>query len=288
MLLVDSKNDLGEGPVWRHETKELIWVDYNKGDLCRYHLSSKQYTSIKLAETLMLAMPTDRGNFLLAVKNEVWLYSIKENKILKKQLVDENKPNNRLNDGKCDAKGRLWIGTMDDGAKPDSGALYQVESGLKYQMMDEPYTIPNGIAWNSANTEMYVVDSYTKHVYRYDFNLEDGSIANRKVLIDTSSQEGSPDGMCIDQEDNLWIAFWQGQCLIQYNLSGEIISKIVLPVHIPTSCCFGGDDLSTLFITSSRAYDSPENISKFPLSGGLFAIRTEIAGAPVPLFKQSS
>jgi sugar lactone lactonase YvrE len=248
-LEVECKNDLVEGPVWDHLKGELLWVDYNNGKVCSFHPKSQSYSEV---------------------------------------TIKENKPNNRLDDNKCDAYNRLWIGTMSITADAPEGALYRVNADLTYEKMDDPFIVPNGIAWNKNNTAMYVVDSMTKKIFRYNFNLEKGTISNKKVLIDTADEQGFPDGMAIDEYDNLWVAFWQGQMVIQYDTkTGKVLSRITTPTVIPSSCCFGDKDLSTLYITSSRKYDTEENIEKFPNAGGLFSFKPGIKGMPAQFFNES-
>jgi sugar lactone lactonase YvrE len=285
--ILDCKNGLGEGPIWNSRNNSLLWIDFDKGNLCTYHLPDKMYQETYLAADLMLCLPTTSDNYLLAAGRELIIWDNKaEIKINALTLRDEPAAN-RLNDGKCDAKNRLWIGTMNRGANSGAGALYKIEAGLRYTKMEEGYTIPNGIAWNKNNTEMYVVDSAEKKVFKYAFDLEAGTIGQKQVLIDTSSLEGLPDGMTIDEEDRLWIAFWEGGSLIQFDsATGYTIRKVNVPANIPTSCCFGGKDLDLLYITSSRRYDSPKKILEFPFAGGLFAVKTGCKGLLPNFYKE--
>lgn len=286
--VVDCKNDLGEGPVWDHTNGELLWVDYDSGKVCKYHINTKNYSEVPIADTVMVAIPTNRNNWIVAINKDVAIYNPLEKKIVKQVTIQENKPNNRLNDGKCDAYNRLWIGTMSNDADAPVGALYKVNANLIYEKMDQPFIIPNGIAWNKKNTAMYVVDSMMKKIFRYDFNLEKGAISNKTVLVDTATEMGLPDGMAIDEDDNLWVAFWQGQSVMQYDTNtGKLLGRINVPAFIPSSCCFGDEDMSTLYITSSRKYDTAENIEKFPQAGGLFSIRPGVKGTPTQFFNES-
>ena len=288
MIVVDCQNDLGEGPVWDHVKEELIWVDYNSGKICSFHPGSQKYSSVSVADTVMVAIPTNRKNWVVAIDKKVCIYDPYKKQVIREVTVEENKPDNRLNDGKCDAKNRLWIGTMNKAGDTAAGALYKVNADLTYEKMDEPFIIPNGIAWNKKNTAMFVVDSMTKEIFRYDFDLEKGTIRNKRVLIDTSSVMGWPDGMAIDEEDHLWVAFWQGQSVVRYDSNtGEVLTCIYVPAFIPSSCCFGGKDLRTLYITSSRRYDTAENIEKFPQAGGLFSCQPGVRGMPAAFFNES-
>ncbi len=287
IVIVDCKNDLGEGPVWDIINGELLWVDYDSGKVCKYHVNSKNYSEVSIADTIMLAIPTNRNNWIVAINKNIAIYNPRKKKIIKQVTIQENKPNNRLNDGKCDAFNRLWIGTMSNNADAPVGALYKVNDNLVYEKMDESFIIPNGIAWNKKNTAMYVVDSMIKKIFRYDFDLEKGTIGNKSVLIDTSAENGLPDGMAIDEDDNLWVAFWQGQSVLQYDTyTGEVLARISVPAFIPSSCCFGDEDLGTLYITSSRKYDRKENIEKFPHAGALFSIKPGIKGMPAQFFNE--
>lgn len=285
---IDAKNDLGEGPVWDHLKQELLWVDYNQGKVCSFHPKSQKYAEITIADTVMVAIPTQKNNLIVAIDKNVAIFDTHKKTLTKQVTIAENKPNNRLNDGKCDANNRLWIGTMSKSAEATEGALYKVNSDLTYEKMDEPYTIPNGIAWNKNNTAMYVVDSIMKKIFWYDFNLTKGTISNKRVLIDTVDEQGLPDGMTIDENDNLWVAFWQGQCVVQYDTkSGKVLSRINTPAVIASSCCFGDKNLTTLYVTSSRKYDTVENIKKFPNAGGLFSVQPGVKGLPTQFFNES-
>lgn len=285
---VDCNNDLGEGPVWDHQNGRLMWVDYNRGKVCSFHPPSKVYTEVQVGETVMVAIPTSRKNWILAIDKKIVIYDPEKGKLCREVTIRENDPGNRLNDGKCDSRGRLWIGTMRNTADLPSGALYKVDADLVYQKMDEHFIIPNGMAWNKSNTEMYIVDSRMKKIFCYDFDADEGRISNKRTWIDTSAEKGMPDGMTIDENDNVWVAFWEGQSVCCFDAkTGAVLTRINIPAMIPGSCCFGGDDLATLFITSSRKYDTAENIQKFPFSGALFSVRPGGRGLPASCFNES-
>ncbi len=285
---LDCKNDLGEGPVWDHLNRKLMWVDYNQGKVCSYHPGSKEYMEMQVSDTVMVAIPTNCGNWILAINKKIVIYDPVKRSWLNEVTIAEKNYDNRLNDGKCDNLGRLWIGTMSNSADKPTGALYRINTDLSFQKMDEPFIIPNGMAWNKNNTRMFMVDSQMRKIFSYDFDIEKGSIKNKQVLIDTSSEPGMPDGMTIDENDNLWVACWQGQTVCCYDtLTGALLNRIRTPAMIPSSCCFGGDDLSTLYITSSRKYDNEENIKRFPFSGGLFSVKPGVRGVQGSFFIES-
>lgn len=284
----DCKNDLGEGPVWDHLNGNLMWVDYNRGKICNFQPQSKKYKEVQVADTVMVSIPTNRNKWILAVDKKIAIYDPEKGKYCSEVIIRENDSDKRLNDGKCDGRGRLWIGTMRYEADLPSGALYRVDADLTYKKMDEHFVIPNGMAWNKNNTKMYIVDSSMKKIFCYDFDLDRGSIYNKKTWVDTSAEKGMPDGMTIDENDNLWVSFWKGQSVCCFDgKTGAVLTRICIPAMIPSSCCFGGDDLATLFITSSRKYDTAENKQKFPFSGALFSVCPGVRGMPASFFNET-
>lgn len=286
-LLLDCKNNLGEGPVWDYTKQELTWVDFDKGKIFKYNPSSGQHSFISVKGRVMVSVPTDKGNMIMAIDKKIKIVNPVCNSILKEIYTDSDYQNNRLNDGKCDALGRLWIGTMNNNGKLPEGNLYKINPDLSSEIMDNNFTIPNGIAWNKDNSKMYMVDSALRVIYQYDFNLQNGKISNKKILIETDPALGLPDGMSIDTDGNLWIAFWKGKCIgCVDSHTGKLLKKIKTPCAVPTSCCFGGENLSTLFITSSRKYDTKNNIKKNPSSGGLFFLDTNVNGYKANFFKE--
>ena len=271
-LVLDCCNDLGEGPVWDHWQQQLIWVDFDNAKICRWRPGSQEYSFIRTPSEVMVAIPTDHGNLIAGMKKEIAIIDPGSCQIIKKVFLEREFPYSRINDGKCDSRGRLWVSTMDSEARTGTGSLYKVNEDLSYEKMDTSFIIPNGLAWSDDNKIMFLIDSALRRVYQYEFDAETGSISNRKILASTPSGLGLPDGMSIDTEGNLWIAFWKGACIgCVDSVSGELLKRIKTPFGVPTSCCFGGQNLDILFITSSRKYDSAENVRKFEYAGGLFS-----------------
>jgi sugar lactone lactonase YvrE len=134
---------------------------------------------------------------------------------------------------------------------------------------------------------MYYNDTPTMTVQAFDYDDKTGTISNRRVAIKIPRGMGAPDGMTIDSEDKLWIALWGGYAVGRFDpLTGELLQKIKVPAPNVSSCAFGGEDLKTLYITTARAWVKPEKLIEFPLSGGLFAIRTDVKGVSASFFNQ--
>ncbi len=223
--------------------------------------------------------------------------------------MEEDKPDNRFNDAKCDVNGRLWAGTMAKSQTPLDGNLYTYAAGkfilcnvhTPLRKLHECYyvlfhagklslcvpgvTISNGLGWSLDNKTMYYIDSPPRHIYSFDYNLADGAIANQKILVDFGKQGdiGFPDGMCTDIEGRIWVATFSGGCV---SCLDPKTGDLILCVEIPgakeiTSCCFGGPDHSWLFVTCASL--SP---TAGPNGGSVFVIKDlGTKGLPANRFK---
>jgi len=190
----------------------------------------------------------------------------------------------RFNDGKCDSKGRFWAGTMSLEKSPavvyeeGSGSIYSYTEERGIRQHETGITISNGFAWNAEETLMFYIDSFPRKVYVYKFDKEKGEISDRRVLKDfavTSVEEyGFPDGCCVDADDNLWVAMYNGGKVVCLNTSnGDIIREVRFPVKRITSACFGGDNLDELYVTSGvYGLSEKEFAEEQPLAGSLFKV----------------
>ncbi|MCB1092546.1 MAG: SMP-30/gluconolactonase/LRE family protein, partial [Verrucomicrobiae bacterium] len=193
-------------------------------------------------------------------------------------------PENRLNDAKVDRLGRLWVGSMAITARPGHGALYRIDGRGRSMRMDKGFTVGNGMGWSPDNQVMYFCDSGAGKVYSYEFELETGKIRNRKILIEVPDKSGRPGGMTVDAEGHLWIAHFDGWSIGRYTPEGRLEQLIPLPVPRPTSCIFGGPDMTDLIITSARIQLSAERVAEAPLSGSVFSLPCSVQGIREPEF----
>jgi len=185
--------------------------------------------------------------------------------------VEPDRPANRFNDGKCDANGRLWAGTMND--NDPVANLYRVTNTI--QQVQTGIGISNGIAWNRTNTLMYYIDTPTGKVDVFDFNNSEGQISNRRTVYDFSrvGERGSPDGMNIDANGNLWVACWGGTQIIQVDANtGQKMRSIDMPAQNITSIAFGGPNLDVMYVTSASDGLSDVQKAQQPAAGSLFQI----------------
>lgn len=278
-LVIDSKSELGEGAIWNAKTGELLWINIVGEVLNFYNPKTENNKEMFTGQMIGTVVPTTTGDVLVAL--QYGIYRFDRNTGTKKLIVDpeEDLTNNRFNDGKCDPAGRFWAGTMSLKNEKNAGALYRLDADSSIHKMVDKVSISNGIAWSQDKTKMYYIDTPTQEVVCYDYDDKTGEIRNKKVAIEIPQKIGSPDGMTIDSEGNVWIALWGGSAVACWNPeSGELLQTIKVPAKNVTSCAFGDDDLGTLYITTARTDTSDEELKKYPFAGGVFKTRPGVFG----------
>lgn len=285
-LVIDNKSDLGEGSIWNWKTGELIWINITGKILNFYNPKTENNKEMFTGQMIGTVVPAESGQVIVALKNGI--YSLDPLTGTKKLIVDPEKdlPDNRFNDGKCDPAGRFWAGTMSISGKKGVGALYRLDPDSSIHKMIENVSISNGIVWSPDATKMYYIDTPTQKVMAYDYDNETGEISNPKVAVNVSPEMGSPDGMTIDADGNIWVALWGGSAVGCWNPeTGKLLKKVEVPAKNVTSCAFGDDDLETLYITTAQQNTSDEELQKFPHAGGVFKTRPGVKGMKAFFYK---
>lgn len=283
--MIDSKSELGEGAIWNYKTGELMWVNINGKILNFYNPQTGNNKEMFTGQMIGTVVPTSSGDVLVALTNGIYRFNTKTGS--KNRLVnpEKNLPNNRFNDGKCDPAGRFWVGTMSTVDEKNAGTLYRFDTDSTIYTMIENVSISNGIVWSLDTTKMYYIDTPTQKVVSYDYNNATGEITNKKVAVEVPKEMGSPDGMTIDSEGNLWVALWGGSAVACWNPeTGKLLRTINVPAKNVTSCAFGGNDLSTLYITTARIATTDEELEKFPNAGGVFKCQPGVKGVEAFFF----
>jgi L-arabinonolactonase len=286
--IASTRNALGEGPVWHHVEHSLYWVDIDGSCFHRYVPATGENSIYKAGVRIGALAPRAKGGFVLATERGFALWEADANRVhfLNEPLISD--PSGRFNDGAVDARGDFWAGLMSENIERRNqydAPIYRLSVDRTVEEIDIGYGLPNGMGWSPDSTIMYIVDSMHRAVFAYDYDIETGAIAHRRVAIDTSARQGVPDGMTVDSEGYLWVAFWDGWSIVRYDPNGGIVREIQLPVQRPTSCAFGGDDLSDLYITSARVDLSAEELAKQPFAGDLLRIRMDIKGQVQQLYQ---
>lgn len=278
-LVLDTQSVLGEGSLWNYKTGELMWVDIKKEILHIYNPLTGYNKEMFTGQMIGTVVPTESGNVLVALQKGIYYFELETGS--KKLLVNPEKdlPNNRFNDGKCDPSGRFWAGTISTTGEKNVAALYRLDPDTTIHKMIDGVSISNGIVWSSDKTKMYYIDTPTQKIMVYDYDDASGNISNPEVAVHVPAELGSPDGMTIDENDNLWVALWGGSAVGCWNpATGKLIDKIDVPAKNVTSCAFGDEDMGTLYITTARIATSDEELGKWPHAGGVFKYRPGVKG----------
>ena len=231
------------------------------------------------------AVPMENGKLLLALESGLATFDLNTEKLIKHPVLENSDPKMRFNDGKVGPNGNFYIGTMHKAFESHTGNLYCISKDLETSIAIKQTTISNGMAWSGDRKKFYYIDSPTFQVQAFDYDLKMGTISNGKTAFAIPKEYGSPDGMSIDAEDMMWVAHWGGHCVRRWNPNtGEVLEKIEVAAPHVTSCCFGGNDLKTLYITSARSGMTEQQLQEYPLSGGLFVYNTQVKGTPINYF----
>jgi sugar lactone lactonase YvrE len=278
-LVLDSRAALGEGPCWLADRQRLLWVDILAGQVHLLDPETAEDRAIPAGQPVGAAVPADDGRVVLALQDGFALLDPGSGKLERLADVERDRPDNRMNDGKCDCAGRFWAGTMAVDERTVSGALYRLEAGRVTRVLDG-VGISNGLGWSLDDARMYYVDTPTARVDVFDFDPVTGTVANRRPLLQVEGH-GKPDGMTVDAGGSLWVALWGGWRILHVLPDGSVAGAVQLPVSQVTSCCFGGPDLGDLYVTTARKGLSPERLAAEPLAGGIFRCRPGAEGLPV-------
>jgi sugar lactone lactonase YvrE len=279
--IADVKAVLGEGPVWVAREQALYWVDIPQKRVFRWSEAEGVRVSDVPAHVCSI-VPRESGGFIGAGYDGF----LEIGDGLELRQLEDPEPeleSNRFNDGKVDRRGRFWAGTMDRNERAASGSLYRYDADRSWARIDSGYRVTNGPAFSLDGRTMYHTDSALQTVYAFDL-AEDGAASNRRVFARFGEGDGYPDGMTVDAEDCLWIAFWDGWCVRRFSPQGERLHELRVPAQRPTSCAFGGPGLQRLFITSASRDLSPQEREVQPYAGGLFMTVPGVKGVPEPLF----
>lgn len=273
---------LGEGPLWHPIEKCLYWVDIVAATLYRLNKDSS-IDKFSMPNEIGCIASSAKGGLIAALSDRFVTIDTKTGTTQNIAFPLQGEKNIMFNDGKCDRQGRFWAGTKDRTEKNPIGALYCLNKENVTEMLNG-FTVSNGIAWNLDNSLMYICDSPARQIYQYEFDSKRGSLGEMHVFAQIPKEEGFPDGLTVDSQGYLWSCHWDGWQITRYAPNGEIDSVIPMPIPRPTSCCFGGSDLTTLYVTSASIGLTASQLADAPQSGMLFAIETGIWGLPEPSY----
>lgn len=273
----------GEGAVWHAAHKAVYWTDINRFLIHRFTEAEQSVRSWFFDEPVTAMMLTDRPETLLvALGSRVILWEPATDKRHEPLFCLEGWPQVRLNDARVDPRGSLWMGTMRNNVNPDGtgsevggkdGVLYRLDPDRKVSVWRKDIGISNTLTWSPDRRHYYFGDSLANVIWQYDYDAAKGEIANERPFL-AGFERGAPDGSAMDSEGYLWNCRFFGACVVRVAPDGKVDSVVEMPVHNITTCTFGGADLKTLYITTAKA----EAPASDRLAGGLYAVRTSVAG----------
>ena len=279
MKSIQSQCFLGEGPLWIAELGCFFWVDIDKGNLHRYHLASEKLEIRHFPHYLAVTLQGQNGKLILGLDRKLVRYDWERQELETLCEVEADLTLNRFNDGKVDPQGRIWIGTLSTLFTEGAGSLYRIDSDFKPEVQLKNLTISNGMAWTEDQETFYFIDTPTRKIQEFAFDLESGAIEFRRIAVEIPEGLGFPDGMCIDQEGMLWVAHYGGSGVYRWDPNtGQLLDKIDLPVPHVTSCCFGGENLDLMLITTAQENMSEDDLKKYPKSGDVFLVQLDVRG----------
>ena len=278
-VALSSEDLLGEGPVWRAQTDELLRVDIAQGLVHAWHPQSGRVTTRRMEGEAAAVVLCHSGALIVAVDHD--LYLVEDDRELRLLAgVEHDRPENRFNDCRSDPQGRLWAGTMSKTREPGAAALYRLDPERGLKVVIEGTTISNGIGWSPDGQLMYFIDSITQQIDVFDFDGRDGSISDRRAFVEIDSADGLPDGLAVDAEGGIWVCLFGGGAIRRYSSQGALEEHVALPAPHATCPAFGGHDLSTLFITTTRHKLAAEDLARYPAAGSVLALTPGVQGLP--------
>ncbi len=274
-IVVEAAAEHAEGPLWDAYDDTLIWVDQYRGIVRRARSSSGgvlvEQEPFRLGMPVGAIVPAGSGDDGWLVAAGRGFHHLDRDGILTPivDVLPDDGVRRRMNDGKLDPRGRFWAGSMAFDKTPGAGALYRLDGDHPVLMLDG-VTISNGLAWTPEGDTLFYIDTPTQTVRRFTVGAD--RLEGGEVVVSIPPGQGAPDGMCIDDRGCLWVALWGGGAVQRYTADGRLLARVEVAAAQVSSCCFGGTDGTTLFITTSAEGYDRAALRRDPNAGKIFAV----------------
>lgn len=275
IALWEVEATLGEGVLWDAATDRVWFVDIKKRHIHSCAADGSARRTWDAPSQVSAIVPVEGGGWVVSLEDGLYRFDETSGQFTLLRAVEADQPGNRFNDAFVDAAGRLWFGSMDNGEKTPTGALYRYDRGDIAQA-DSGYIITNGPAVSPDNRTLYHTDTLDKRVYAFDL-AADGSVSNKRLFARVD-EGGHPDGMAVDAEGHVWVAVFRGWRIDRYAPDGRKVGTLRFPCSNITKLAFGGADLRTVWVTTARKGLSDEELAQQPLAGALFTFRADVPG----------
>ena len=282
--IVQVGNTLGESVVWDDAQEAVWWTDIEERYLYRYRLGPQKVESFNTPERLCaFGLTREKDRLICAFESGFAFMDVKKRAVHWVARPLQGRSGIRFNDGRVDRQGRFWCGTTTEEAAAGLGALYCLDSSLAVSVRVRGIHTTNALCWSPDSASLYLADSTKRTVRVYAFDRDRGRLSAKRTFAATA--EGVyPDGADVDTSGCLWNAQWGGGRIVRYTSGGKVDRELIVPTRQPTSVCFGGRELDTLFVTSARKGLSPRELTASAHAGDLFVYRTGIRGIAAPRF----
>lgn len=290
---VSSPCRTGESPFWHPGEQALYWVDIPSRCLHRLDPATGASRRWDFESEVSACAPLLGGGLLLAMRDGLWRFDAGRFLLHRVAKPPYNPAEQRFNDGKADAAGRFWVGTLHD-ARENKATLYCYDRrrGARHAMGVRAAGMANvnGIAWSPDARTLYWADTKAHTLFAADHEPATGELSRRRVFHAFAARPpgapietygGRPDGAAVDVEGCYWVAMYEGAQLLRLSPAGEVVGRLSLPVRCPTMPCFGGHDLKTLYITTASDHRPADERASMPLSGCVLCVQLQVAGLPV-------
>ncbi|WP_397534020.1 SMP-30/gluconolactonase/LRE family protein [Roseateles sp.] len=284
-LASPALSGLGESPLWSVQEQCLYYVDIAEKQVLRLHPDSGALQRWQLQQEPGCIALIEGGGLLVAQRDGLWRLDLSTGDLRQVAQAPYDPARQRFNDGRVDAAGRFWVGTLDDAREPNA-QLYRFEAG-RFESMAGGIANSNGLAWSPEQRRLYWADTKGHRVWSYEFDLAQGRLGDRELFAAfeprlagqaLDAYQGRPDGAAVDVEGCYWVAMYEGQRLLRLSPTGQLLTTLKLPVRCPTMPCFGGPDLRTLYITTARQGRPPDELEVQPLAGAVMQLRVDVPG----------
>ncbi|MGO3713811.1 SMP-30/gluconolactonase/LRE family protein [Alcaligenes aquatilis] len=284
--IAPAQAELGESPVWDALNGLLYFVDITQGQIKALTPQARLSTVYQSTARIGALALSDHGNLVFTENSRVCMLDTKTGTISSHSPAVKEATSYRFNDGACDPQGRFVTGLMDEARSGKTGALYRYGGELQAQQIHAGMSLPNGLTWSVDGKTLFFVDSVACSIFAADYSWANDELTTVSLFAQTPVELGRPDGIALDQAGGLWVCQFNGVCLLHYDNKGQLIDRVAMPVPRPTSCCFGGPDLDTLFITTARFAMTAAELERYPQAGNVYAIHPKVGGLARHLFKE--
>ncbi|MES2259126.1 MAG: SMP-30/gluconolactonase/LRE family protein [Pseudomonadota bacterium] len=286
----DEAMQVGESPLWQAAEQTLYWVDIDGFAVHSLHPATGKHRKWPMASEPSTLGRHAKGGLVVALRAGFMHLDTEDGSLSPIAPAPFDKETTRFNDGKVDAAGRFWVGTIYEPRDKQAAEMFVLERGEIRKAWSGGMTVSNGLGFSQDNRVLYHADTTSHRIDRYEYDLASGTVSGKQELKQFSMDKannygGRPDGAAVDSEGYYWCAMFEGGRVLRISpITGEIVDEIKLPVRCPTMVAFGGEDLRTLYITSASAKRTAEELAQFPLSGRVLQVRVGVAGLNEPAY----